>query len=240
MKSRHREIWCLAIAWSPAVRGFIPYSPIRTGRSPAAGGPEGRQSGPSGNITVVVYGAMHPVPVTLAPSAIHQTVTGHARPTTAAGLSRHLRSRLMSDFVPGLEGVVAFETEIAEPDKEGGALRYRGVDIEELVGQVSFGNVWGLLVDGKFNPGLPPAEPFPIAGPLRRHPGRRAVRARDARAGLGPRSRCSTSPTSRPATTSPAPPSWRCPSSRSPPAASACRWSRRARSTRPRRSSSGS
>ncbi|MGW1119334.1 citrate/2-methylcitrate synthase, partial [Streptomyces tanashiensis] len=40
----------------------------------------------------------------------------------------------MSDFVPGLEGVVAFETEIAEPDKEGGALRYRGVDIEDLVG----------------------------------------------------------------------------------------------------------
>lgn len=67
----------------------------------------------------------------------------------------------MSDFVPGLEGVVAFETEIAEPDKEGGSLRYRGVDIEDLVGHVSFGNVWGLLVDGAFNPGLPAAEPFP-------------------------------------------------------------------------------
>ncbi|MGH8868047.1 MAG: citrate synthase 2 [Actinomycetes bacterium] len=68
----------------------------------------------------------------------------------------------MSDFKPGLEGVVAFESEIAEPDKEGGALRYRGVDIEDLVGRVSFGNVWGLLVDGRFNPGLPPAEPFPL------------------------------------------------------------------------------
>jgi citrate synthase len=67
-----------------------------------------------------------------------------------------------SEFVPGLEGVIAFETEIAEPDREGNALRYRGVDIEELVGRVSFGNVWGLLVDGKFNPGLPPAEPFPV------------------------------------------------------------------------------
>jgi citrate synthase len=66
------------------------------------------------------------------------------------------------EFKPGLEGVVAFETEIAEPDKEGNALRYRGVDIEDLVGRVAFGNVWGLLVDGKFNPGLPPAEPFPI------------------------------------------------------------------------------
>ena len=68
----------------------------------------------------------------------------------------------MSDFVPGLEGVVAFETEIAEPDKEGGALRYRGVDIEELVGHVSYGHVWGLLVDNEFAPGLPPAEPYPI------------------------------------------------------------------------------
>ena len=54
------------------------------------------------------------------------------------------------DYSPGLEGVIAFETEIAEPDKDGGALRYRGVDIEDLVGNVSFGNVWGLLVDGKF------------------------------------------------------------------------------------------
>jgi citrate synthase len=67
-----------------------------------------------------------------------------------------------SDFVPGLEGVVAFETEIAEPDREGGALRYRGIDITELVGKVSFGNVWGLLVDNAFEPGLPPAEPFPL------------------------------------------------------------------------------
>ena len=71
----------------------------------------------------------------------------------------------MSDarpFQAGLDGIVAFESEIAEPDREGSALRYRGVDIEELVGNVSFGNVWGLLVDGKFNPGLPPAEPFPL------------------------------------------------------------------------------
>jgi citrate synthase len=68
----------------------------------------------------------------------------------------------MSDFKPGLEGVVAFETEIAEPDKEGGSLRYRGVDIEELVGHVSFGHVWGLLVDNAFAPGLPAAEPFEL------------------------------------------------------------------------------
>jgi citrate synthase len=66
----------------------------------------------------------------------------------------------MSDFKPGLEGVIAFESEIAEPDKEGGSLRYRGVDIEELVGHVSFGHVWGLLVDNSFTPGLPAAEAF--------------------------------------------------------------------------------
>jgi citrate synthase len=69
---------------------------------------------------------------------------------------------VVSDFKPGLEGVIAFETEIAEPDKAGGALRYRGVDIEDLIGHVSFGNVWALLVDGRFGPGLPPAEPFPV------------------------------------------------------------------------------
>jgi citrate synthase len=68
----------------------------------------------------------------------------------------------MSDFRPGLEGVIAFETQIAEPDREGGALRYRGVDIEELVGQVPYGHVWGLLVDGSFLPGLPPQEHYPI------------------------------------------------------------------------------
>jgi citrate synthase len=68
----------------------------------------------------------------------------------------------MSEVQHGLEGVVAFETEIAEPDKEGSALRYRGVDIEELVGRVPFENVWGLLIDGEYAPGLPPAEPYNI------------------------------------------------------------------------------
>jgi citrate synthase len=88
-------------------------------------------------------------------------------------------------FKPGLEGVVAFETEIAEPDREGGALRYRGVNIEDLIGRVSFGNVWALLVDGKFGPGLPPAEPFPVP-----------VHSGDIRVDV-------TSPTSRPARTWP-------------------------------------
>src|SRR3954447_19939530 len=71
---------------------------------------------------------------------------------------------MSNDVQSGLEGVVAFATEIAEPDKEGGAPRYRGIDIEELVGTVPFEKVWGLLVDGSFDPGLPPAEPWPLTG----------------------------------------------------------------------------
>ena len=55
----------------------------------------------------------------------------------------------------GLEGVVAFETEIAEPDKEGSALRYRGIDIEEVAGKVPFERVWGLVVNESLDDGLP-------------------------------------------------------------------------------------
>lgn len=68
----------------------------------------------------------------------------------------------MTQVHHGLEGVIAFESEIAEPDKEGSALRYRGVDIDDLVGRVPFEKIWGLLVDGAYDPGLHPAEPFPI------------------------------------------------------------------------------
>jgi citrate synthase len=70
----------------------------------------------------------------------------------------------MSEVRSGLEGVVAFATQIAEPDRDGGALRYRGVDIEELVGAVPYEQVWGLLVDGHFEPGLgaPSAESLPL------------------------------------------------------------------------------
>jgi citrate synthase len=66
----------------------------------------------------------------------------------------------MTDFKPGLEGVVAVETEIAEPDREGGQLRYRGVDIEELVGQQPYENVWGLLVDNDLGTKMPDPEPY--------------------------------------------------------------------------------
>ena len=103
-------------------------------------------------------------------SASHSPLVAKT-PLAGAELPRDLSSdvegtsgelKMSDDFKPGLEGVIAFESEIAEPDKEGSALRYRGVDIEDLVGRVSFGNVWGLLVDDEFNPGLPNAEPFPL------------------------------------------------------------------------------
>ena len=71
----------------------------------------------------------------------------------------------MSEVQSGLEGVVAFATTIAEPDREGGALRYRGVDLEELAGREPFEHVWGLLVDGTVLPGLEPAPPREL--PLR-------------------------------------------------------------------------
>jgi citrate synthase len=87
----------------------------------------------------------------------------HLQPKVVVSASGKVQTWGMSDdFKPGLEGVIAFESQIAEPDKEGSALRYRGVDIDDLVGRVTFGNVWGLLVDDQFNPGLPNAQSFPL------------------------------------------------------------------------------
>ena len=88
------------------------------------------------------------------------------RVVLARGASGRFDSvRRVNDFRPGLEGVVAFETEIAEPDKEGGALRYRGVDIEDLIGHYPFEKVWGLLVDETFEPGMPRAERIELQDP---------------------------------------------------------------------------
>src|SRR4029450_4560932 len=67
---------------------------------------------------------------------------------------------MADDFKPGLEGVVAVETEIAEPDREGGSLRYRGSDIAELVGRSPYENVWGLLVDDDLDSKMPDPEPY--------------------------------------------------------------------------------
>jgi citrate synthase len=82
----------------------------------------------------------------------------------------------------GLEGIVAFATEIAEPDRDGDALRYRGVDIEELVGKVPFEQVWGLLVDDSLLPGLQPAAPYPLGF----HSGDPRADMQAALAALGP------------------------------------------------------
>jgi citrate synthase len=70
----------------------------------------------------------------------------------------------VNDFKPGLEGVVAVETEIMEPDREGGSLRYRGVDVEPLVGQHPYENVWGLLVDDDLDSTMPAPEPYEPTG----------------------------------------------------------------------------
>src|SRR5690349_745467 len=101
-------------------------------------------------------------------------------------------SRAMNEFKPGLEGVVAVETEIAEPDREGGSLRYRGIDIEELVGHYPYERVWGLLVDNDLDSQMPDPEPYEPAaltgggcslGPA----ARRRAGIREADAGRGRR-----------------------------------------------------
>jgi citrate synthase len=69
-----------------------------------------------------------------------------------------------NDFKPGLEGIVAVETEIMEPDREGGMLRYRGVDVEPLIGEHPYENVWGLLVDDDISSRMPLPEPMEPVG----------------------------------------------------------------------------
>jgi citrate synthase len=75
-----------------------------------------------------------------------------------------------AEFVPGLEGVVAVETEIMEPDREGGMLRYRGLDVEPLIGKVPYENVWGLLVDDDLESRMPAPEPYEPQGLTGRAP----------------------------------------------------------------------
>src|SRR6476619_410296 len=78
---------------------------------------------------------------------VQNAPVGPSRACPPSDNRRRSRER-MTEVHHGLEGVVAFETEIAEPDKEGSALRYRGVDSEDIVGRVPFENIWGLLIDG--------------------------------------------------------------------------------------------
>jgi citrate synthase len=71
---------------------------------------------------------------------------------------------MAEEFKPGLEGIVAVETEIAEPDRDGGVLRYRGIDIAELVGHYPYERVWGLLVDDDLDSEMPEPEPYEPVG----------------------------------------------------------------------------
>src|ERR687897_3320935 len=75
-------------------------------------------------------------------------------------LARSDKFEAMNEFRPGLEGVVAFETEIMEPDCEGGSLRYRGVDVEPLVGRSPYERIWGLLVEDDLDSSMPNPEPY--------------------------------------------------------------------------------
>ena len=81
---------------------------------------------------------------------------------------------------------MAFTTEIAEPDKDGGALRYRGVDIEDLVGRA--GHVRrrvGAAGRRRVRPRPAARRAVSAADPHRRRPGRRAGGTGHARPDLG-------------------------------------------------------
>ena len=92
---------------------------------------------------------------------------------------------MADDFKPGLEGVVAVETEIAEPDKEGGVLRYRGVDITELVGHYPYENVLGPARRQRPDVTMPEPEPYEPVGLTGNAPVRSPGRDRAPRRAAG-------------------------------------------------------
>ena len=53
------------------------------------------------------------------------------------------------EIANGLDGVVAFATEIAEPDRAGGSLRYRGYDVNELAEKSNYEETAYLLLYGQ-------------------------------------------------------------------------------------------
>ncbi len=79
-----------------------------------------------------------PTPLQRGPPGDAPVTSGHDEHALRPRAHARRQGDDMSEVQHGLEGVVAFETEIAEPDKEGSSLRYRGVDIEEIVGKVPF------------------------------------------------------------------------------------------------------
>ena len=65
-------------------------------------------------------------------------------------------------YVPGSRAWSRSRPRSPSPTRKAARSATAGVDIEDLVGNVPFEQVWGLLVDGAFLPGLPPAEPHPL------------------------------------------------------------------------------
>ncbi|WP_197420128.1 citrate/2-methylcitrate synthase [Mycobacterium sp. NAZ190054] len=59
----------------------------------------------------------------------------------------------MTTLYPGFVGVSAFTTEICRPSSVGDELRFRGVNIVDLVGIRPYDDVWRLLVDDYFGAG---------------------------------------------------------------------------------------
>jgi citrate synthase len=64
-----------------------------------------------------------------------------------------MREGSMSSVGTGLEGVVVAETELSDVDGERGQLIVRGYEIEDLVGYVTFEDVWALLWTGRLPTG---------------------------------------------------------------------------------------
>ena len=66
----------------------------------------------------------------------------------------------MSDFKPVSRASSRSRPRSRSPISDGGVLRYRGVDITELVGHVPYEHVWGLLVDNDLDSAMPEPEPY--------------------------------------------------------------------------------
>ena len=110
-------------------------------------------------------------------------------PPGAGGVGSRSEGMPMAEVQSGLEGVVAFATEIAEPDREGGALRYRGVRHRGARRPRAVRAGLGPAGRRPFEPGLPPADPHPLHRSLGRPARGPAGRAGAARRPSGASSR---------------------------------------------------
>ena len=85
----------------------------------------------------------------------------------------------------GLEGVIAFDTAIAEPDKAGTRCATAAWTSRSWSGRVPFEEVWGLLVDGSYEPACRrPSCTRSRCAPATRAPTSRRPRDAGARVGL--------------------------------------------------------